>query len=270
MPATQGTLNQLRPTRQGARVVIGLLLFGLVILGGLYISPKAHSPAAPIGVPHGVPATKLRIVAYDLARQHPSADPMYARIAGLSPDYLLLQGVNEDDVVDIAETMKMEKSFHPQLYQRCQDIAGRKGTWGNLVLSRNALYEGAPIGDIRGGFGAIAVSIVDGKEFAIACTHFAPDGQAMTEAETFRQRWLSMDRPPTIVAVLASDARPPASFDFLPITSSAGGESFYLSGDWQIQDSGTVPNAGTGLAPRWIDIAPATAATQPAQPAILR
>ena len=249
MSSKQGLLDRLRPTRQGARVVAGLLIFGLIILGGLYISPKVHSPAAPLDVPFGVPARKLRIVAYDLARQHPQVDPMFARIASLSPDYLLLQGVNEDDSVEIAQSMQMEKSFHPQLYQRCQDIAGRKGTWGNLILSRNSLYEGAPIGEVRGGFGANAVSIVDGRKFFLADIHFAAGEKAAAEAETFRltMEW-ALGRLPTILAVLPSDPKPPTSLDFLPVTLSPGGEWFYLSADWTIQDSGTVPNAGTGLA----------------------
>src|SRR5579862_2372553 len=97
---------RLRPTRGGAIVVGGLVIFGALILGGLYLSPKAYPPPAP-DVPLGAPDRKLRFVSYDLGRQHPMKDPQFAAIMKLEPDYVLLQDVNEDDAIEIAELLNM-------------------------------------------------------------------------------------------------------------------------------------------------------------------
>ena len=81
------------------------------------------------------------------ARQHPGVDPMLAEIAKLQPDYVLLQGVNEDDSIEIAESLGMQHSFHPQLYQRSEHLAGRRGIWGKshiLSAERRCTPKGAP------------------------------------------------------------------------------------------------------------------------------
>src|SRR5690349_19910358 len=111
MVMEQSLRARLKPSPSGALVVLGLIIFGLLILGGLYISPRATPPQPPAGAQRGVPARKLRFVSYDLARQHPRNDPFFAAIPKLEPDYVLLQGVNEDDAVEIAELLEMQHSF---------------------------------------------------------------------------------------------------------------------------------------------------------------
>jgi hypothetical protein len=236
-------------------VVVGLLLFGLLILGGLKFSPKGHAPTAPANVKLGVPARTLRFVAYDLARQPPGKDPLLAEIAKLNPDYLFLQGVNEDDSIEIAEMLGMQKSFHPQLYQRSEHLAGKKGIWGNLTLAKQSLYEGAPLGGIRGGFGGWAESVVDDHGFFVANLHLSPGDQGAAEAAEFEGICKSKGNPPMVVAVLASDAKPPAGLGFLSPVESPGGEYFFVTRDWKVIATGTASVSGGGLVPRWIDVA---------------
>ncbi|HET6250627.1 MAG TPA: hypothetical protein VFE47_23265 [Tepidisphaeraceae bacterium] len=260
--------SSLKPSRQGALVVAGLLVFGLIILGGLYISPKAYPPGLPAGVPRGAAARTLRLVAYDLDRQQPTTDPMMAEIAKMKPDYLLLQGVNEDDSIEIAESLGMQQSFHPQLYQRSERLAGKKGIWGNLILSRQSLYEGAPLGGKRGGFGGWAVSVVDNHAFFVANLHLSPGDNAQKEAAEFQNIWKAAGSPPMVVAVLPSDAKPPvAALKFLTPAAGSNGEWLYVTKDWTIADSGTISTSGKGLVPRWIDIIKAglPATTEPAK-----
>jgi hypothetical protein len=162
--------------------------------------------------------------------------------------------VDEDDAPEIVESLKLQQSFHPQLYQRSERLSGRKGTWGNLILSRQTLYEGAPLGGVRGGFGGQAVSIVDGHEFMIADLHLSPGEKGVAESAEFKKLWDDRKSPPLVIAVLASDPDPPDGFDFLIRAPGDSGERFFVSKDWKIVATGTVPNAGSGLAPRWIDV----------------
>lgn len=243
-----------RPTRSGALVVLGLIAFGLLIVGGLYISPKAHPPEPPPNVPLGAPQRKLRMVTYDMARQHPANDAMFAELWKLEPDYIFLQGVNEDDVAEIAQLLRMEPSFHPQLYQRSERLAGSRGTWGNLILSRQSLYLGAPLGGKRGGFGAWAESIVDGSGFFVACIHLSAGPAGEAEAAEFEQVWKARRSPPMVAAVLPSDGKVPAALGFLPVATGAGGEWLCLTQEWSIGEIGTVPGAGSGMAPRWFEV----------------
>ena len=193
------------------------------------------------------------MVSYDLARQHPANDAMFAALLTLEPDYIFLQGVDEDDVPEIAQLLRMEPTFHPQLYQRSERLAGRRGTWGNLILSRQSLYLGSPLGGPRGGFGVWAESIVDGRGFFVVCAHFNTGAAGEAEAAELEQIWKSRGSPPMAVAVLPSDGKPPDALAFLPVVKGAGGEWLYLTKEWTIGETGTIPGAGTGLAPRWFD-----------------
>lgn len=244
------------PSRGGALIFGGLILFGLIILGGLYVAPKAYAPAPPINYPQGAPSVRLRFVAYDLACQKPKNEPMLLAIQKLDPDYILLQDVNEDDVVEIGEFFKMQKTYHPQLYQRSEHLAGKRGLWGNLVLSKQLMYSGAPVGSIRGGCGVQARSVVQEKQFTVASLHLATGTDGQKEASELEQD-LGGNRP-TVLAALASDSTPPAMPAFLKLARSVQSVSLYISGDWQIVAQGTAPTAGSGLAPQWIDVAAAT------------
>jgi len=254
---SQLTPYRLRPSSRGAMVMLGLIVFGAIILGGLYLAPKGHAPIVPPNVPAGVPGRSLRFVCYDMARQHPQNDPLFAAIAGLRPDYVLLQDVEEDDAIQIAELLQMQRSFHPQLYQRSEHLAGRKGTWGNLILSRQDLYDGAPIGGIRGGFGATALSVVDGKQFRVACIHLAGGEMGGAETADLRKLAASQIGLPFVVTVLASDPAPPGGLSFLTRAAGSEGEWMYTSGDWVVGAMGSASASGKGAAPMWVDLAAA-------------
>jgi endonuclease/exonuclease/phosphatase family metal-dependent hydrolase len=258
-------LEKLRPSRGGALVVAGLIAFGAIILGGLYLSPAAKAPSPPADTPVGAPARKLRFVCYDLGRQHPESDPLFAAIGKLEPDYVFLQDIEEDDVIQAAELLEMQHTFHPQLYQRSEHLAGRRGTWGNLILSRQSLYSAAPIGGKRGGFGAWAVSVVDGKQFLVACMHFSPGELGAAEVAEWEQTRKERGSPPMVAAVIYSDPNPPGVMPhFSALDPLANGQWFYLTADWVV--NGQMQAAGRGRAPVWIDATAAhidNAATRP-------
>ncbi len=244
------------PSRRGAMVILGLIAFGVLILGGLFLTPPAKAPPGPAGVPIGVPRRTLRFVCYDLARQHPANEPMIDAILALHPDYVLLHGVDEDDGVQIAEMLKMEGSFHPQLYQRLEHLAGRRGIWGNLILSRQSLYQGTPLGGPRGGYGALAKSIVDDRAFFVASIHLASSAQANSEAADLQQTWKNKGSPPLVAAVPLSDATPPQGLNFMnPVAGiQLSYQRIYVTGEWTVIASGLAPGSGKGTTPIWVDL----------------
>ena len=250
--------STLAPSRGGALVILGLLAFGALILGLLAVTPFAHAPKAPADVPAGAPPRTVRVVCYDLAHQHPRNDPMLDDIRKLNPDYILLQGVDEDDSVAAAELLQMQARFHPQLYQRSEHLAGPKGVWGNLILGRQPLYNGAPLGSVRGGFGASAVSVVDGRKFLIASIHLAGD-QALGEAENLTAIWKARGSPPMVAALLKADPTFPPALSWLHAAGvsagGSGGQWIASTGDFRVIASGFATASGRGSPPFWVDLA---------------
>lgn len=234
--------------------MVGLLVFGLIIVGGLYITPRATPPQPPSHVTIRVPQRKLRFVSYDLARQPPAKDAMLPAIKRLNPDYVMLTDVNEDDVVEIAQFLEMDHSYHPQLYQRSEHLGGKRATWGNVILSRQSMYQGSPLGGIRGGFGAWAASIVDDAEFFVACLHLAPKEEGAAEAKSMREIWTSRGSPPLVAAVMLSDATLPTGLEFFSDALKTGGIWFYFTKQWKIIDHGEAAGTAQGLRPQWVDV----------------
>lgn len=238
-------------------MVLGLFVFGALILGGLFLAPIAKAPSAPIGLPLGVPAQSVRFVSYDLAHQHPANDPVFRDIDKLKSDAVLLQGVDEDDAVQVAELLGLQRSFHPQLYQRSEHLAGRRGTWGNLILSQHDLYGGSPLGGVRGGFGGWAACVIDGKEFFIADLHLAAGDEGMAEWTQFQQIWKSRGSPPLVVAVLLSGDLALASPDFQAARPGKAGPWFFFTRDWRLNGQGQAATAGNGDWPTYVDLSAA-------------
>lgn len=260
-------LEKLRPSRGGALVVAGLMTFGAIILGGLYLSPASKAPAVPANTPFGAPLRKMRFVCYDLGRQHPRTDPSFATIEKFEPDYVFLQGVEEDDVMETAELLQMQQTFHPQLYQRSERLAGARGTWGNLILSKQPIFAAAPVGGKRGGFGVWAVSVVDGRQFAVACMRFSAGETGTAEVAEFGRAWKDRGSPPMIAAVIYSNGNPPAvKLPFYAIDPRSNGEWFDYTVDWTVSGVDQAAGPGHGRSPVWIDAMSAhmdNAATRP-------
>src|SRR3954471_18263473 len=114
-----------RPTRQPARhsmrgawTILAMFALGGLVLLGLFLAPRPHSPPAPPGVPFGVPATPLRVVVYDaaaagrpLAAESIAAD-LRNRLPGAGDaDYVLLLGVEADQAPALASALGMQQSF---------------------------------------------------------------------------------------------------------------------------------------------------------------
>ena len=246
--------SRLRPSPGGAAIVLGLFAFGAIVLGALFLSPKAHPPRLPADAKTGVPQRTLRFVSYDLAHQHPANDPVFRDIARLHADIIFLQGVDEDDALRVVEMLNFQSTFHPQLYQRSEFLAGKRGTWGNLILSPHAIYDGSSLGGVRGGFGAWASGVVDGCAFPVANLHLSAGDQGSAEWAEFQRIWKSRGSPPIVVAVLAGDDRAPAAGEFQIVRPAPSGPYFCFTHSWTLTGQGQAASAVTGDWPSYVEL----------------
>lgn len=237
-------------------VLLGILVFGAVLLLGVYLSPHGKAPAAPASARWGVPARRLRIVMYDLRRQRAGEDPTFEQIAKLKPDYLLLQGVEEDDAVQIAVMLGMQQSFHPQLFQRSMNLAGRRATYGNCVLSRWPLYEGSPWIGQNGPFGARATSVLENRKVLMSAIHFAPGAAGLRERGDLLTQWRALGSPPMVLGIVTAGAPPSQALRELGTIVPVGDEKLVLAGGWSIVKDATAPATSRPANPAWVDITP--------------
>ena len=223
-------------------------------MSGLYLSPRGHYRALPAGAVKEAPSRTLRFTTYNMARQHPGGDPMFARLARLSSDYLLLQGTEEDDALEVVERLQLQRNFHPQLFQRAERLAGQRGIWGNLIVARQELYAGAPIGGARGGFAVCAWSMVDGRAFLLVSAHLSPAPDADAEGRELKEKWQTLGRPPLVAGILPSDGALPPSLNFLPVRVTFNGQWIAATSEWAVSDQGAASSSGGGMAPVWADL----------------
>jgi endonuclease/exonuclease/phosphatase family metal-dependent hydrolase len=152
---------------------------------GLKLTPHPVSPPAPPGLSFGVPDRPLRFVCFDVAHAQRGFDAVAAELKKLDGDFVLLQEVEEDHVALLASDLGLTGTYHPANYQRSSNIAGRKASWGNVVLSKHPLYDAGPIPNPGGGiFGVWAVAVVDGCKFNVASVNLS----AATDAEPTHAR----------------------------------------------------------------------------------
>ena len=190
---------------RGVWTIVAMFALGGLVLLGLFLAPRPHSPPAPPGVPFGVPPTPLRVVVYDAAAggRPLDADSIAADLRKRLPgagdaDYVLLLGVEADQVPALASVLGMQESFEPRLCQRVRRAGGPEPV-GACVLSRHPLYEASPLRTSpRETYGVSAVSVVGGRKFLVACVSLS-DGAGGAEPATLIDSWRRAGAPPMLV-----------------------------------------------------------------------
>lgn len=255
--------KRLNSSRRGAWLVAAIFAFGVIVFCGLYFAPKAGPPAVPGEARWGVPERTLRFVTWDLRRRHPGAGNALDIVRQLQPDYVLLQGIEEEDVIPLAEAIGMQHSYHPQLYQRAKNFSGRKADWGAVVLSKYPLYEGRGIPGPQGVSGAWAVSVVDGRKFVVAAAHLAAGEQGQHEAAALREAWEKRVSPPMVLALLPADGAVPVTLQPIAAGAGADGQWLLFTPGWK---ASAVPAAAPGDGPVPL-VADGSAGEKPSTPA---
>jgi hypothetical protein len=151
-------------------VVLTMFAFGGVVLCGLYMAPRGHSPASP-RVPWGAPSRPVVFASVDFGGEPGVSDALAFQVRGLDADYVLVQNIRPNDVLPLAEALGMEGSYHPQLFQRRDPRL--KDAPGDLILSRHPLYDARPLvlgpsADDANSRGVQTVGVLDGVRFVLA------------------------------------------------------------------------------------------------------
>src|SRR5438105_3587587 len=132
-----------RRSWRGVSVVISLFILGGLVLFRFFQTPRFQSPAAPRGLGWSAPDRPVRIVSYNILHNQRGAAGIVAEIRKLDPDIVCLQEVEHEHVLDLAEQLGMQRYYDPALYQRSENLAGSRASWGNLILSKVPIYEAA-------------------------------------------------------------------------------------------------------------------------------
>ena len=198
---------------RGTVLVLALFAVGGAMLWGLFLAPHAVSPPAPLDASWGVPQRSLRFVSYNILHNQRGIDAVTKEINAHEPDFVLLQEVESRDLVELAARLDMEHHHHPRLYERSENLAGRKATWGNYIVSKHPLYDAASIPNPNGGsFGVWATAVVDGKKFVVANVHLSATWNANPihikksgenrhrELTALADAWRERGSPPIVIA----------------------------------------------------------------------
>lgn len=184
-------------SHRGRWTIAAIFAVAFAVLAGLYVAPRDRSPAVPAGLIAGWPDRPVTFVVLDAGPLGPRPELVAEAVlraaanAGrgggsgdgvlasggpaVAADVVLLIDVEASMVPPVAEALKMQGSFHPQLYQRARRGRANVGPPpGVCLLSRLGLYAGAPVR--KGGgpgeaptVGVTATAGVDGRRFDVTC-----------------------------------------------------------------------------------------------------
>ena len=182
-------------SNRGIWTIVAIFALGFAVLGGLFLAPRGRAPALPAGTPRGLPERPFVGVLLDCRPLGVSPDAIVAAVRALepAPDLILLVDVEASLVPSVIQSLGLQASYHPQLYQRVRPSADADGKVGLCVLSKHPLYGGRPIRlgpdrpvgvavDVVAGGRAFTAACVDVREPLFAGSRPAPAGDA---AEAF-------------------------------------------------------------------------------------
>src|SRR3954454_24207944 len=165
--ARMGTALETRRknSRRGIALVIGMFIFGGVMMAILFRAPRAADRAPE--VPMGVPRRTLRIVSINVRGRAENGEAIARWLKPIDADVYMLQGVRVGDVDVIGKQLGMTRAGGDVVYP-AQNLAGPSAPFGNAIFSRFPLYESRSIPARGGSFGVWAVIVVDDVQFLVA------------------------------------------------------------------------------------------------------
>lgn len=158
-------------SRRGIWTIAAIFALGLIVLAGLYLSPRSISPTVPAGVVSGVPDQVIRGVLLDCRPLGASPDRVIAAVRELAsaPDLLLLVDIESSLVPAVVEAFAMQRSYHAELYQRAQPSLAGGGRIGVCILSPHGLFQASPVRVDRRVIGVETIMVIDGKSMHVRC-----------------------------------------------------------------------------------------------------
>ncbi|MDB5322331.1 MAG: hypothetical protein JWN40_3962 [Phycisphaerales bacterium] len=212
-------------------------LFLLVFCGGffalLYANRNYHRPP-PASAVWSPPDKPIRIVSCNVQHNRRGIDQILDDLRKLEPDIVLLQEIEKTELSQLTEAL----NTLPAIYHASENLAGRRASWGNAILSKYPLYDGSTLPSAAGGsFGVWATAVVGNAKFKIVSLHLAPAGNELAQ---LAQTWQEAGAPPIIIGGV---------FNHEPTIHpwTATGTSFLISKEWKPIETG-----GTDEKPIWL------------------
>jgi endonuclease/exonuclease/phosphatase (EEP) superfamily protein YafD len=201
-----------------------LLIFCGVFFALLYANRNYHRPPPPSAV-WSPPDKLIRIVSCNVQHNQRGIDKILDDLRKLEPDIVLLQEIEK------TELSQMTEALHtlPAIYHASENLAGRRASWGNAILSKYPLYEGSTVPSGAGGsFGVWATAVVGNAKFKIVSVHLASVGNELSQ---LAQVWQEAGARPIIVGGV---------FNQGPMTHpwTAAGTTFLISKEWKSIETG--------------------------------
>src|SRR5258706_10224790 len=212
------------PSTKTSIFFLFLVVFCGVFFTLLYANRNYHRPPPPSAV-WSAPDKAIRIVSCNVRHNQAGIDKVLDDLRKLAPDIVLLQEIEK------TELSQMTEALHtlPAIYHASENLAGRRASWGNAILSKYPLYEGSTVPSAAGGsFGVWATAVVGNAKFKIVSLHLAPAGSELTQ---LAQTWQETGAPPIIIGGV---------FNQGPTTHpwTAAGTTFLISKEWKSIETG--------------------------------
>jgi hypothetical protein len=193
------------PTRSGLLAIAGMAMLGALLLVLLFLAPR-YARRAP-NAAWGLPPQAICAVVIDMHKVSGGIDAAAEEIRRIDPDLVLLQGIDglagEKMAAGLGFGGTGAVAFYP-----AQNLTGPNSTWGNMILSKHALYEIRSIPNRGGSFGVWAVAAQAGVKFYVASAEFsrpeaAQRGDAHQEVTTLLRAWDKIGHPPMLLGLRA-------------------------------------------------------------------
>lgn len=200
----------IKPTRSGLLAIGTMAAMGALLLVLLYLAPR-FSRRAP-GVPWGAPPAPIRVLIVDMQRISGGINAAADEIRRINPALVLLLGIDGLAGESMAARLGFASGEGVAFYP-AQNLAGPNSPAGNMILSRNSMYEVRSMPNRGGSFGVWAVVVAENLKYYVACAGMSPEAaprgaQPHPEVETLLRAWSQLNSPPMLLGLGAKSMTP--------------------------------------------------------------
>src|SRR5258706_2453528 len=212
------------PSTKTSIFFLFLVVFCGVFFTLLYANRNYHRPPPPSAV-WSAPDKAIRIVSCNVRHNQAGIDKVLDDLRKLAPDIVLLQEIEKTELSQMTEAL----GTLPAIYHASENIGGRRASWGNAILSKHPLYDGATVPSGAGGsIGVLAPADVGDAKFKIVSLNLGPSGNELPQ---LAQVWQEGGAPPIIVGGVFNQG--PTAHPW-----TAAGTTFLISKEWKSIETG--------------------------------
>jgi len=200
----------MKPTRSGLLAIGAMAAMGALLLVLLYLAPR-FSRRAP-NVPWGAPPAPIRVTIVDVQRIRGGITAAEDEVRRINPALVLLQGIDGLAGEAMAARLGFDSRGGVAFYP-AQNLAGPNSPAGNMILSRDRMYEVRSMPNRGGSFGVWAVVVSQNMKYYVACAALSPGdathgAQPHPEVATLLRAWSQLNSPPMLLGLRAESMTP--------------------------------------------------------------